>query len=147
MLSFKLFAGTDVGLRENNEDNFTACPDLTKGEWIIPTDSTHEIRLGKRGSLMVVADGMGGQNAGEVASSIAVKTVEEMFSPQTLPADILDKHEKIVNYLKKVVETADSRVKPMDSDLPLSWRGFWATKCILHGSATAVPIPIVPAKA
>lgn len=111
MLSFKLFAGTNVGLRENNEDNFTVCPDLTKGKWIIPTDSTNEMNLGKRGCLMVVADGMGGQNAGEVASDIAVKTVEEMFSPQTLPADILDKPEKIATYLKKVVETADSRVK------------------------------------
>ena len=111
MLSFKLFAGTDIGLRENNEDNFTVCPDLTKGEWIIPTDCTKEINLGRRGCMMVVADGMGGQNAGEVASDIAVKTVEEMFSPETLPADILNKPKKIEDYLKLTIEEADIRVK------------------------------------
>ena len=38
MVSFKLFAGTNIGLRENNEDNFTVCPDLASNNWIVPAD-------------------------------------------------------------------------------------------------------------
>ena len=88
MPSFRLFAGTDVGLRDNNEDNFTVCPDLAKGEWMVPANQQENITLGSRGCLMVVADGMGGMNAGEVASDIAIKTVQAMFSPAKMPADV-----------------------------------------------------------
>ena len=90
MVSFKMFAGTNVGLRENNEDNFTVCPDLMKNEWIVPADNQQVIQLGQRGCVMVVADGMGGQNAGEVASAIAIDSVQEMFSPDELPANVIE---------------------------------------------------------
>lgn len=110
MVSFKLFAGTHIGLRENNEDNFMVCPDLTFDEWIVPAFQ-QTIRLGSRGCILVVADGMGGQNAGEVASAIAVETVHEMFAPECLPTDILAKPDGIKNYLKKVIVEADARVK------------------------------------
>ena len=111
MVSFKLFAGTHIGLRENNEDNFTVCPDLTLDEWIVPADSQQAIQLGERGCMLVVADGMGGQNAGEVASAIAVETVHEMFAPGCLPVDILSKPDAIKSYLKKVIIEADNRIK------------------------------------
>jgi len=111
MVSFKMFAGTDIGLRNNNEDNFTVCPDLTKNEWIVPADQQQAIPLGKWGCVMAVADGMGGQNAGEVASAIAIATVQEMFSPDVLPANVLDTSGSIKSYLKKVISEADVRVK------------------------------------
>ncbi|MDO4160458.1 MAG: protein phosphatase 2C domain-containing protein [Prevotellaceae bacterium] len=111
MLSFKLFAGTEKGLRANNEDNFTVCPDLTLNEWMVPSDEQTPIQLGKLGCIMVVADGMGGQKAGEVASAIAIDTVQEMFSPTNLPADVLEKPDNIKKYLKKVISEADLRVK------------------------------------
>lgn len=50
---------THLGQRENNEDDFLV--DLER-------------------NLFVVADGMGGHNAGEVASSLAVKAVKEFIS-------------------------------------------------------------------
>ena len=51
---------TDVGkVREHNEDALDARPDI---------------------GLWVLADGMGGYNAGEVASGIAVKTVTDLVS-------------------------------------------------------------------
>ena len=59
MLSFRLFAGTDIGLRDNNEDNFTVCPDLTHNEWFLPDNAQAKIQLGELGCIMVVADGMG----------------------------------------------------------------------------------------
>ncbi len=111
MVSFKLFAGTNIGLRENNEDNFTVCPDLIKNEWIIPADNQQVIQLGSRGCLMVVADGMGGQNAGEVASAIAIDTVQEMFSPNQMSADVFDKSDAIKSFLKKVISECDLRIK------------------------------------
>lgn len=108
---FRLFAGTDVGLRDNNEDNFTVCPDLAKGEWMVPANQREDIPLGSRGCLMVVADGMGGMNAGEVASDIAIKTVQNMFSPAKMPADVTKSSDSIKAYIKKVITEADREVK------------------------------------
>jgi len=53
----ELAGATDPGcVRKNNEDNFAVEPDL---------------------GLLVVADGMGGHNSGEVASDISCKTIVE----------------------------------------------------------------------
>lgn len=111
MTLIKLFAGTDVGLRDNNEDNFIVCPDLTKDKWMVPADQQEPIQLGPRGCLLVVADGMGGMNAGEVASDIAIKTVQQMFSPSALPVKIVEKSEAVKAYLKKVITQADLQIK------------------------------------
>lgn len=65
---------TDVGReRELNEDTVwgTSFDDGTDNPW-------------RLSALLVVADGMGGHDAGEVASNLAVRTVREIFaSPQT----------------------------------------------------------------
>lgn len=111
MTSFRLFAGTDVGLRGNNEDNFTVNPDLTHNDWIIPIVQPNPILLGERGCLIVVADGMGGMNAGEVASDIAINTVQQMFSPETFPADIMESPVKVKAFLKDVIVQADLQIK------------------------------------
>lgn len=116
MVSFKLFAGTDVGLRDNNEDNFTVCPDLSQNEWIIPADYQQEIQLDDCGCILVVADGMGGQNAGEVASAIAIATVQRMFSREELPDGVWLQSSSIKDYLKTVVKTADAEVKAYSAD-------------------------------
>src|SRR5579859_1841954 len=59
---------TDVGLkRQHNEDTVA---------YIIPKD--REI-LARKGALFVVADGMGGHAAGEVASEMAVSTVTTLY--------------------------------------------------------------------
>lgn len=111
MVSFKLFAGTNIGLRENNEDNFTVCPDLASNNWIVPADYQQAIQLGKLGCVMVVADGMGGQNAGEVASAIAIETVQEMLASENIPTGVENKASSIKDYLKKIIFEADVRVK------------------------------------
>lgn len=110
MVSIKLYAGTDIGLRDNNEDNFIVCPDLLSDSWTVPhTESA--IPLGERGCLLVVSDGMGGQNAGEVASAITVETVREKFSPVALSDKVLSSSTAIRNYMSTVIKEADDRVK------------------------------------
>ena len=65
---------SDMGrVRKNNEDNLVIC-DLTSGEvGVNPPLRNHP--QGPRGTLFMVADGMGGEAAGEVASQICVTTV------------------------------------------------------------------------
>jgi protein phosphatase len=69
-----LFGMSDMGrVRKNNEDNFVVC-NLTTGEvGIIPSLCQHNV--GPFGSLFMVADGMGGEASGEVASQLAASTV------------------------------------------------------------------------
>lgn len=62
-LSVSVGAKTDMGrVRENNEDKY---------EFFIPDD---EGELASRGMIFVVCDGMGGHEAGQIASELAVKT-------------------------------------------------------------------------
>jgi PPM family protein phosphatase len=65
---------SDMGrVRKNNEDNLVVC-DLTSGELRLnPPLKDHSV--GPHGTLLMVADGMGGEASGEVASQICVTTV------------------------------------------------------------------------
>lgn len=67
---------SDVGLvRQNNEDSFLIV-DLTTGSGIPEIDDDHHV-MGEHGGLFLVADGMGGGAAGEVASRMAVDLVAQ----------------------------------------------------------------------
>ena len=108
-MKFKLAAGTNVGLiRQNNEDNFVVCSDLSKSNWMIPQTSDYT-DLGEYGVLLVVADGMGGANAGEVASAIAVETIQNMFTPEQVSEAVSD-DKSIQEFMKDVVKSADLNI-------------------------------------
>jgi len=67
-LTFRAFAGTDTGrVRSGNEDSVLLCP---LGSSSGPADNLY-----KEGLLAVLADGMGGSNAGEVASRMACGSI------------------------------------------------------------------------
>jgi protein phosphatase len=75
-MRLEIHAATDVGRRRTqNEDSHVV--------WV-PEDPVVRERLGV---LMVVADGMGGALAGEVASRIAAETVRRMWEDSPGPAD------------------------------------------------------------
>jgi protein phosphatase len=78
-LKVSVFGKTDLGQsRDHNEDTFLVA-DLSTGKAsLLPDVRNHE--LGPRGSLFVVADGMGGAAAGELASSMAVDIIYRHLS-------------------------------------------------------------------
>jgi len=81
---------TDVGrVRENNEDAFVVA-DLTGGA-LLREESHAKFDVGERGVLLAVSDGMGGAQAGEVASAIVVDTLtrEIADAPLETPRDTL----------------------------------------------------------
>ncbi|MGQ0648965.1 MAG: protein phosphatase 2C domain-containing protein, partial [Gemmatimonadaceae bacterium] len=70
----EVFALSDVGrTRDHNEDAFVVS-DLSKG-MPLDFDASVQQRVGSRGVLFMVADGMGGAAAGELASATAVDVV------------------------------------------------------------------------
>lgn len=109
-IKFRLAAKTDVGcVRTNNEDNFQAAADLTESQMRWVNNQTYD--LGEKGALLVVADGMGGMNAGEVASEIAIETVRDFFTPERITPDVLKTRFTIEKFMKDVVVEADRRIK------------------------------------
>lgn len=116
-ISFRLVSYTDAAgkyaseaVRRGNEDNFYVDDDLTD-------DTTNRVtqdkilRLGKLGMLMVIADGMGGMNAGEVASQIAVDTVKAAFKSESLSESITATSQSRQKYLEQVIKHADKNIK------------------------------------
>lgn len=74
----RIVAITDVGKeRTNNEDAFAVCSDLISRNW---GENPVCSQFGSLGSLAIVADGMGGVEAGEMASEIAIKSTQEYIS-------------------------------------------------------------------
>lgn len=85
-MNIRLTAITDVGkTRTNNEDAVALCANLEGAAWN-QSGTADSISLGRYGAMLVVADGMGGANAGEVASSIAVETIAGFFSVERMAA-------------------------------------------------------------
>jgi len=97
--SIRFYAATDVGkVRDHNEDNFL---------------------VDKKLGLFIVADGMGGHAAGEVASAMAVRTVHEEIKREK---DLLDDYvsgatgankvtpKDVINLLETAVQRACSKI-------------------------------------
>jgi len=118
-IHFRIAAKTDVGLeRTNNEDNFQVSANLEESpmKWV----NNQEYTLGRKGALLVVADGMGGMNAGEVASEIAINTVRELFSPENITDEIVKSRFTIEKFMKGVIVEADKRIKTFAKENPES---------------------------
>lgn len=96
--------------REGNEDNFYIDDDLSDDQ---PGNCSPDeiITMSDCGCLMVVADGMGGMNAGEVASEIAIKTVEDYFASGRVTPKIANSKAERKCYLEQVIKEADRNVK------------------------------------
>ncbi|GHT33400.1 protein-serine/threonine phosphatase [Bacteroidia bacterium] len=111
-VQFKLSAKTNIGcVRTNNEDNFIVNPDLSDDLWILPQSQDTIYTLGRKGALLVVADGMGGLDAGEIASQIAIDTLKEYFSSDKITDEIVKDESSIRKYLREVIIASDVNIK------------------------------------
>ncbi len=105
-MTVRLGAQTDVGqLREHNEDNFLVCANLAEGNWFLVETP---YALSDAGTLLAVADGMGGENAGEVASALAVEAIKEFFSG--LPAAPAITTEQVTGSIRQAILFAHGRI-------------------------------------
>lgn len=122
-----VFGRTDVGrTREHNEDTF-AVADLTAfNASLQPEVRTHT--CGERGSFFMVADGMGGAAAGEVASQMAVETILSELDNRWRNAQATDS-ETFAHALKASTEAANSRIHSYAAAHPEN-RGMGTTATI-----------------
>ena len=126
-----VFARTDVGMhRSGNEDSFLVA-DLTAGKiGLGPDVSSH--RLGERGSLMIVSDGMGGAAAGEIASEMAVTTLRESLADMSSETEISEQ-------LKAAAEIANDRIWNHSQENPeLSGMGATLTAVLVQGTTAYI---------
>ncbi len=105
-MSFRYALATDTGrLRDNNEDSARVVPEL---------------------GLFVVADGMGGHIAGEIASQVAADTVAAAIADQPTPRRIRDQQQ----IMHDAVLTANDAV--LREGLSRSLRGMGTTLTALR---------------
>ncbi len=96
---------TDVGcVRDHNEDNFHIASDIAGENW---TFNTEDIEVGEKGCLLMVADGMGGTNAGEVASEMAVNSVIQAFKKMKA---VPKSDRQILDFLQKALVQASADI-------------------------------------
>ena len=105
-IEVRYYGATDVGLvREHNEDNFV-CVDIDDDIRGVVDDEVRETEVGERGLLLAVCDGMGGAAAGEVASQMAVDTLDEVMKS----GDTENDHDLFAHRLVYAIEEAGSRI-------------------------------------
>ncbi len=122
-----VYGRTDVGrAREHNEDAF-AVADLTTGT-VSLTPESRTYPVGERGLLFMVADGMGGAAAGELASAMAVDVVLEELKSRWGASPRQDV-ETFATGLRASTETANSRIHRFATDHP-EHRGMGTTATI-----------------
>jgi len=108
-LKISLAARCNAAGRPNNEDNFQVSSDLASDKWQFIADEVFE--LGSKGVLLVACDGMGGMNAGEVASEIAVETIKSCFASANITDDIISSDSSIRRFVIRSIQTADAEIK------------------------------------
>ena len=107
-IKVEVFAKTDLGrTRDHNEDRFLVA-DLSRREASLqPAVRVHQI--GERGSLFVVADGMGGAAAGELASQMATETIyQQMVRAWGTEREVTA--QRFAYRLKEAVEVANEQI-------------------------------------
>jgi PPM family protein phosphatase len=103
-----VFGKTDLGrTREHNEDTFLVA-DLTTGNASLhPEVRRHQV--GPRGSLFMVADGMGGAAAGELASAMAADLIYHHLATAWVTDDDASA-DRFAFRMKEAVELANEKI-------------------------------------
>lgn len=122
-----VFGRTDVGrTREHNEDAFVVA-DLTRGNATLqPEVRTHVV--GDRGTLFMVADGMGGAAAGEIASAMAIEVVMREVTG-ALGTGQPPSHEVFASAMKQATAAANAQIHAFALEHP-EFRGMGTTATV-----------------
>jgi protein phosphatase len=126
-VQISVFGKTDVGrTRDHNEDTFLVADLSRRVASLHPEVREHEV--GPRGSLFMVADGMGGAAAGEVASRMAADLV---FGHMTTvwPEDPEISANRFAYRMKEAVELANNRIHAHAKEHP-EVRGMGTTATV-----------------
>jgi PPM family protein phosphatase len=108
VVRLSLYARTDVGrARDHNEDNFMVA-DLTMRRPIL-TPEVREHLVGDKGSILVVADGMGGAAAGELASAMAAGIIYEQLRATWIESRRSD-FRSFLTFIQQSIETANHEI-------------------------------------
>src|SRR5689334_9564603 len=103
-----VFGRTDVGrTREHNEDAFVVADLTTDNATLQPEVRQHV--LGPKGTLFMVADGMGGAAAGEIASAMAVEVVLGELREKWIAGDTHDA-EEFVRAIRRATVAANQQI-------------------------------------
>jgi serine/threonine protein phosphatase PrpC len=122
-----VFGRTDVGrTRDHNEDAF-AVADLTANRATLHPDVRTHIS-GERGTLFMVADGMGGAAAGEIASAMAIDVVLRELERLWIAAPRHDAA-AFAQALKRATAVANAEINAFATHHP-EYRGMGTTATI-----------------
>jgi len=103
-----VFGKTDLGqTREHNEDTFLVADLSTGNASLHPEVRRHEV--GPRGSLFMVADGMGGAAAGELASAMAADLIYRHLATVWATDDDASP-ERFAFRMREAVELANQKI-------------------------------------
>ena len=111
-----VFGKTDLGrTRDHNEDTFLVADLSTRNASLQLEVRQHEV--GPRGSVFIVADGMGGAAAGEVASAMATNVI---FTHLTTvwAEDTEVTAQRFAFRMKEAVELANARINTYSKEHP-----------------------------
>ncbi len=125
-VTVQVFGRTDVGrTREHNEDAFLVA-DLTRGKATLqPEVRTHAV--GNRGTLFMVADGMGGAAAGEIASAMAVEIILQELSAAV--AEEPPNEDRFATAIKRATGAANAHIHTFALEHP-EYRGMGTTATV-----------------
>lgn len=122
---------TDQGrIRKNNEDNLAAC-DLSSGD-VRMGPFAFDTSLGARGLLLLVADGMGGQACGELASRICSEQLPSRLLEAVRQLPSVDRSQ-LCEAINEAFEAANrSILEASRADAGCHGMGTTATAALLH---------------
>lgn len=134
-MKLRFSAITDVGqVRNNNEDAVAVCTDLAEKAWLQGDCQDSSGYCVTNEAVAVVADGLGGQNAGEVASGFVIDVIKRELTAMDDSSVTADKYHKRA---EEIIKMADEEIFKYALEHPeTSGMGTTVTMCwIAFGKA------------
>jgi PPM family protein phosphatase len=119
-------AKTDVGRHRQTNEDACSITELETGSVIDALDRDCTVNLGTKGVLLAVSDGMGGHQAGEVASALVLESLQRELTQN--PDKPLHKH------LEDAVHRANRRVHNAARSAERHGMGATLTAIFIRGS-------------